>query len=95
MTILQRNLIYIQLVNLWLSALIIGIEVSVEVKPSNPYPIILVIAISTFLILNYIISILKRIGFNEEYWSFTVLVIIISISVYNIPSFVRYKRKHV
>lgn len=93
MTILQRHLSHIQLINLWLSALIIGIEVSVEMKPSNPYLTIIIVAILTFLILNYIISILKRLGFHEEYWSFTVLVIIISISVYNIPSFIRYRGK--
>ena len=95
MTLLHRNLSHIQLVNLWLNALIIGIEVSVEIKHTNPYLTIPIVTILTFLILNYIISILKRLGFNEEYWSFTFLVIIISISVYNIPSIIKYKRKHV
>ena len=93
MTILQNNLKYIQLISLWLNAIIIGIEVSNEMKSSNPYLTTIIVTILIFLILNYLIIMLKKLGFNEEYWSFTIITVAISISVYNIPSFISYTRK--
>lgn len=93
MTVFNKNIETIRILSLILSSLVIGIEVSLELKNFNGYVVTVLVTLISFLILFNITKLLNKIGLKEEYWSFTILTIIISMSIYNMTYFIKYLKK--
>ena len=78
----------IRLIGLLLNAIVIGIEVSLEIDGINKFIVITIVSCISFLILFYILTILNKLGLTKNTWAFTIWMIIISAIVNNLSLFV-------
>ena len=74
----------LRLIGLILNALVIGIEVSLELDGKHKFIVIPIVSCISFLILFYILNILSKLGLTKNTMSFTIWMIVISALVNNL-----------
>ena len=90
MTVFHEYMNEISKLSILLSSIVIGIEVSSEINSINKYITLISTTLISYFLLIYLTKILLTVGLEEEYWTFTIIYIVISLSIYNMTTFIKF-----